>query len=91
MGMNTALKNAQILDNACGVLGIEFMAAAQALDFRNFTPGKGVQVARQVVRKHVAHLDEDRPLYPDHNAMKELVRSCEILEAVEGEVGNLEG
>jgi histidine ammonia-lyase len=91
MGMNTALKNAQILDNACGVLGIEFMAAAQALDFRDFTPGKGVQVARQVVRKHVAHLDEDRPLYPDHNAMKELVRSCEILEAVEGEVGNLEG
>ncbi len=26
MGMNTALKNAQILDNAYGVLGIEFMA-----------------------------------------------------------------
>ncbi len=90
MGMNTALKNAQILDNACGVLGIEFMAAAQALDFREFTPGKGVGVARQVVRKHVAHLDEDRPLYPDHNAMKELVRSCEILEAVEAEVGSLE-
>ncbi len=89
MGMNTALKNAQILDNAYGVLGIEFMAAAQALDFREFTPGKGVQVARQVVRKHVAHLDEDRPLYPDHNAMKELVRSCAILEAVEAEVGSL--
>ncbi len=37
MGMNTALKNGQILDNAYGVLGIEFMAAAQALDFREFT------------------------------------------------------
>ena len=35
MGMNTALKNGQILDNAYGVLGIEFMAAAQALDFRD--------------------------------------------------------
>jgi histidine ammonia-lyase len=90
MGMNTALKNAQILDNAYGVLGIEFMGAAQALDFRPFTPGKGVQAARQVVRKHVAHLDEDRPLYPDHNVMKELVRSCAILEAVELEVGSLE-
>jgi histidine ammonia-lyase len=33
MGLNTALKNGQILDNAYGVLGIEFMAAAQALDF----------------------------------------------------------
>ncbi len=90
MGMNTALKNGQILDNAYGVLGIEFMAAAQALDFREFTPGKGVQKARQIIRKHVAHLDEDRPLYPDHNTMKSLIQSCEILEAVEAEVGSLE-
>lgn len=89
MGMNTALKNNQILDNAYGVLGIEFMAAAQALDFREFTPGHGVQVARQVIRKHVAYLDEDRPLYPDHNAMKALVQSCEILQAVEDKVGSL--
>jgi histidine ammonia-lyase len=89
MGMNTALKNGQILDNAYGILGIEFMAAAQALDFREFTPGKGVQAARAVVRKHVEHLDVDRPLFPDHNAMKDLVRSCEILEHVEKEVGSL--
>jgi histidine ammonia-lyase len=89
MGMNTALKNAQILDNAYGVLGIEFMAAAQALDFRDFTPGHGVQAARAVVRRHVRHLDEDRPLYPDHNRMKELVRSGEILDEVEKAVGSL--
>ncbi len=89
MGMNTALKNGQILDNAWGILGIEFMAAAQALDFRSFTPGKGVQTARHVIRKHVAHLDVDRPLYPDHNAMKALVKSAAILEAVEAEIGEL--
>jgi histidine ammonia-lyase len=90
MGMNTAIKNGQILDNAYGILGIEFMAAAQALDFRQFTPGKGTQKAREVIRKHVAHLEVDRPLYPDHNAMKALVRSGEILEAVEKEIGKLE-
>jgi histidine ammonia-lyase len=90
MGMNTALKNGQILDNAYGVLGIEFMAAAQALDFREFTPGKGTRAAREVVRKHVAHLEVDRPLYPDHNAMKALVKSGEILEAVERVVGTLD-
>jgi histidine ammonia-lyase len=89
MGMNTAIKNAQILDNAYGVLGIEFMGAAQALDFRDFTPGHGVQAAKAVVRRHVAHLDEDRPLYPDHTAMKEVVRSCEILDEVERAVGSL--
>ena len=90
MGMNTAIKNGQILANAYGVLGIEFMAAAQGLDFREFTPGAGVQAARQAVRKHVAHLDEDRPLYPDHTRLMDVVRSCEILEAVEGVVGSLE-
>ena len=75
MGMNTALKNRQILENAYGVLGIEFMAAAQALDFRDFTPGKGVRAAKAVIRKYVDHLDVDRPLYPDHNAMAALVES----------------
>jgi histidine ammonia-lyase len=89
MGMNTALKNAQILDNAYGVLGIEFMGAAQALDFRDFTPGRGVAAAKAVIRKHVAHLDEDRPLYPDHNVMKKLVASGEILDEVERVVGSL--
>jgi histidine ammonia-lyase len=90
MGMNTAIKNGQILDNAFGVIGIEFMAAAQALDFRQFTPGKGVQAARKVIRRHVDHLEEDRPLYPDHNSMKALVKSGEILEEVEKVVGSLE-
>jgi histidine ammonia-lyase len=90
MGMNTALKNGQILDNAFGILGIEFMAAAQALDFREFTPGKGTQSARKIIRKHVAHLEVDRPLYPDHNAMKALVESGEILDAVEAAVGSLD-
>ncbi len=89
MGMNTAIKNGQILDNAYGILGIEMMAAAQALDFRDFTPGRGVSAARRVVRTVVDHLDVDRPLYPDHTRMKELVRSCEVLETVEREVGPL--
>jgi histidine ammonia-lyase len=90
MGMNTAIKNGQIIENAYGILGIEFMAAAQALDFRTFTPGRGVATAKKVVRKHVAHLDEDRPLYNDHNTMKELVKSCEILQEVENTIGILE-
>jgi len=89
MGMNTALKNEQILDNAYGVLGIEFMGAAQALDFRDFNPGTGVTAAREVIRRHVDHLDVDRPLHADHNTMKELVESGEILEAVEEAVGSL--
>jgi len=90
MGMNVALKNFQILDNAYGILGIELMAAAQALDFREFTFGKGVTRAKEVIRKHVAFLDVDRPLYDDHNTMKALVKSCEILTEIEKSIGSLE-
>ena len=89
MGMNTAIKNFQILDCAYGVLGIEFMAAAQALDFRKYNVGNGVAKAKEVIRKYVDFLGEDRPLYPDHTRMKELVKSCEILESVEETVGSL--
>jgi len=90
MGMNTAIKNFQILDNAYGVLGIEFMAAAQALDFREYEFGAAVKKAKEVVRRHVEFLDIDRPLHTDHNTMKKLVKSCEILNEVEELVGKLE-
>jgi histidine ammonia-lyase len=89
MGMNTALKNFQIIDNAYGILGIEFMAAAQGLDFRNHKFGDGVDIAKKTIRKYVDYLDEDRPLYTDHDKMKELIKSCEILTEVELSLGNL--
>ncbi len=91
MGMNGALKAKQILDNAQGVLGIELMAAAQALDFRTHQVGRGTAAARAAVRETVAHLDEDRPLYPDHTAMKAATAAGRVLEAVEGAVGPLSG
>jgi len=90
MGMNTVIKNSQIIKNSYGILGIEFMAAAQALDFRNHKTGKGVAKAKEVIRRHVEFLDVDRPLYDDHNKMMALVKSCEILEEVEKIVGSLE-
>jgi histidine ammonia-lyase len=90
MGMNTAIKNFQIMDNAYGILGIEFMAAAQALDFRDYKFGVGVQKAHDVIRKYVDFLEIDRPLYKDHTNMKELVKTTEILIEVEQIVGGLE-
>ena len=89
MGMNGALKTRQILANARAVLGIELIAAAQALDFRDFTFGRGTDAARSAVRRVVAHLDEDRPLFTDHNAMAAAVGRCEVLAAVEAEIGPL--
>jgi len=91
MGMNGALKTRQILENARAVVGIELIAAAQALDFRDLTAGRGVRTAREAVRCVVAHLEEDRPLFKDHNAMAAAVARGDVLEAVEREVGPLAG
>ncbi len=90
MGMTTALKTRDIIDNGCAVLGIEFMAGAQAIDFRKpIKPSKGIQAAYNVIRKYVEKLEEDRPLFDDINKLKEVVESNEILEAVEKAVGQL--
>jgi histidine ammonia-lyase len=89
MGMNGALKAQQILKNAHAVLGIELMAGAQAIDFREWSPGRGTRAAHDAVREIVDYLDEDRPLYPDHNAMAEAVRECRVLDAVTAQIGAL--
>jgi len=89
MGMNGALKTRQIVDNAHGVLAIELIAAAQALDFREFGFGQGTRAAHRAIREVVDHLEEDRPLFPDHNAMAAAVERCAVLDAVEREVGPL--
>ena len=69
-------------------LGIR-CSAAQALDLRSYTPGRGTRAAHAAVRKHVDYLDVDRPLHRDHNAMAGAVRELAVLEAVETEVGEL--
>ena len=87
MGLTTCQKVRQIMDNCFGVLGIEMMAAAQALDIRGKGLGKGTSIAHKIIRKYVDYLDVDRPLYRDHNTMVKLLKSNEILEAVESELG----
>jgi histidine ammonia-lyase len=89
MGMNGALKTRQIVENAHGVLGIELIAAAQALDFREFSFGAGTRAAQAAVRQVVAHLGEDRPLFTDHNNMMAAVAECRVLDAVEAAIGPL--
>jgi len=54
---------------------------------REKKPGKGTSAAHGVVRKYVDFLDDDRPLYKDNNRMVELLKSDEVIEAVESELG----
>jgi len=91
MAFTAALKARQILDNAWYVVAIELMAGAQAVEFRKpLKQAKGTQVAYDVIRKHVEKMVEDRPVHYDINNLYEVVRSNELLGAVEKEIGRLD-
>ena len=66
------------------------MGCDNSLEIFSKIHGVGVKKAKEVIRKYVDFLDIDRPLYPDHTNMKELVKSGEILEEIENLVGSLE-
>jgi histidine ammonia-lyase len=91
MSFTAARKTRQILDNAWYVLAIELMAAAQAVEFRRpLKLGRGTDAAYDVIRRHVAKLEEDRPLHYDINALTAAVRSGELADSVERAIGGLD-
>jgi histidine ammonia-lyase len=88
MGMTTAIKTRQIIENSWYILAIECMAAAQAFDFRApVKPAPATQAAYDVVRKYVRTLEEDRPLFDDINTLAKVIKEGELLDAVESVVG----
>ena len=90
MGTIAARKGREIVANTENVIGIELLCAAQALDlFTNLKPGEGTLAAYQAIRRAIPHLDTDRFLAADIDAMRELMRSGAILAAVEERVGEL--
>ena len=90
MGMTTAIKTRQIIENAWYVVAIELMAAAQALDFRApLKPAPATQAAYEAVRKHVKKLEEDRALFDDINTLTKAAKDGEILEAAAGVAAGL--
>ncbi len=83
MGMMSGLKLRSVVENSTLVVAIEYMTAAQALDLRRpLTPGRGSAAARDAVRDEVAHLNEDRVLSPDVDAVRGLMRAGAIRRAV---------
>jgi histidine ammonia-lyase len=90
MGTISARKCREIIKNTEYVIAIELLCGAQAMDlFTNMKPGDGTLAAYNVIRGTVSHLDNDRVLSKDIEAVKSLMRSGKIIEAVEGKVGDL--
>lgn len=84
MGTIAARKARKILEHTATVLAIEWVSAAQAYEFvKPMKLGKGTGVAYELLRKHVAALEEDRVLAPDLRAAKDLLWENQLLEQVE--------
>ncbi len=56
----------------------------------DLSPGPGVFAAHKIVRKYISFLDQDREMYLEIEAAAELIRSREILQAVEEAIGPLD-
>ncbi len=90
MGPIAVRKGTEILKNVRTVLAIEMMSAAQAFEFHEGRrPGKATGIAYDIIRKRVPKLVDDRVLYPDIEAIRQMVEDCSILDAVEAEIGPL--
>lgn len=90
MGTTAARKAVNVCDNVERVLAIEFLCAAQALDFRKIPAGTGSAAAYEAIRKVVPYLAVDRVVSRDIEAMVSIMRDGSLLAAVEAAVGELE-
>jgi histidine ammonia-lyase len=91
MGNASALKCWVVLGNVERALAIELLAAAQGVEFlAPLEPGAGARAGHDFVRSLSPPVHEDRALSGDIERMAEVIRSGELVSAVEGEVGALE-
>jgi histidine ammonia-lyase len=83
MGMGAALKLRPIIANVTAILGIELLAACQALDFlAPLRSGHLAEKARAMVRKVSRPLTSDRPLGADIQRVADLVAAGKLASIV---------
>ena len=86
----SAFKLLSVLRNVERVLAVELLTSAQALDFRReCSPGNGVALAHQALRKEIEHAVKDYEVKGDLDQCAEILRSGALLHAVENEMGPL--
>jgi len=81
MGMTSALKLRQIVENAEYALAIELMTAAEALDYLSpLRSSAFLERAKELIRARVPRLTEDRVLSADMEALALAIRNAEFDE-----------
>jgi histidine ammonia-lyase len=82
MAAHAASRLLPMVQNAVAVIGIELLAAAQGCDFHApLTSSPPLERVRAVLRREVAHLEDDRHFYPDLQKAIALVRDGTIATA----------
>jgi histidine ammonia-lyase len=90
MGWGAARKLRAAVSNLTRILGVEVTAAARALDLRApLRPAAGTAAAVAAVRKRIPGPGPDRFMSPELAAAEQLVRSGELVQAVEAAIGRL--
>ena len=83
MATHAARRLGAMATNAAGIIAIEWLAAAQGLDFHRPLRSSGkLEHARALLRRQVSRLDRDRHFAPDIAAAKRLVTSGALRECV---------
>ena len=90
MGTIASRQAREILGNVQHILSIELMSAAQGIDFLlPNRPAKGTGAAYDLIRTVVTHMEEDRLLHPDMEAVHRLIMNEFLVQTVEAAVGEL--
>ncbi len=80
MGTIGARKLLKIVENVYHVLAIEWICAAQGVEFGGKKLGKGTQIAYDLLRETVTPLEKDRILHDDIMAATKLLKSGELMK-----------
>lgn len=88
MGTWASLKCLRVVANVDRVLGIELMAACQALDLTGMRSTRKCEAIKRMVRSRVAFWQKDEIAYLGQDACYALLRQGRILEAAAGAIPN---
>jgi len=90
MGLIAARKGRKIIENVTAVIAIEFMTAAQALDFRKpLSPGMGTKTAYDYIRSLTDHISYDRVFYKELESIVKAVKEGHIISKLEEITGKM--
>ncbi|SMD31479.1 histidine ammonia-lyase [Picrophilus oshimae] len=75
MGANSALKLIKIRENIESIIAIEYLIAAQALEFKKYNTSNFIDMVYKKIRSRIDQLENDRPPYIDIEKILEMMNN----------------